>query len=466
MGCTPGKTHPGRQEDIRDVYKITKILGSGSFGQVRECLHIKTKQAYAVKIIEKKCETKGAWSNENMFRREVKFLQQLSHPNIISYTEGFEDRLFLYAILEKCDGGELFEQIVKRRQFRESDAAVLCSQMLKALVYLHNKKIVHRDIKAENFLFKTEVKDSPLVLIDFGMAVKLEADNDSLKEVCGSPHYLAPELIKQDYGMKADIWALGVLTFLMLFGKYPFDGPNTNVIVREIMTKQIDFSSNSKISSKGVEFMKRLLTRNPNRRLSAAEALEHSWVAQKDEEEEAIIPMETVRTAHRKVTITRQKVDKMADDRRTLLLEKLENQFLQGTRTSIRLAQVSEERPEFYRHNKRISTTPSRVSQRTSIGSKNGDSVRTASSADMGSIAEHDLVHRKSGNLDNKELDTLHKLELARRKMEKRSYSTSEVLRQKRGSLKLRLEKDIIESQNEHKVKKPVLHHRQSRSVV
>ncbi|PHJ22182.1 ulk kinase [Cystoisospora suis] len=168
--------------NFKKKYTLGKILGSGAFGQVRECANKQTKEAFAVKIISRRARERGPWSSSEMFRREVMLLSALSHPNIIRLIDAFEDRHHLYYVMEKCDGGELFEHIVRRKHFDEHEASRLCRQMLSALEYLHSFDIVHRDIKAENFLFRGKNVASSLVLIDFGMSARV-LPNQSLTEV-------------------------------------------------------------------------------------------------------------------------------------------------------------------------------------------------------------------------------------------------------------------------------------------
>eukprot|EP00923_Selenidium_pygospionis_P037859 GHVN01066262.1.p2 GENE.GHVN01066262.1~~GHVN01066262.1.p2 ORF type:complete len:202 (-),score=25.50 GHVN01066262.1:1235-1840(-) len=198
MGCTSSSVKGS--QDIRQTYKIGSILGSGSFGQVRLCTRIDNGEVYAVKIMTKTPPKKNTKvDHEFMFKNEVDMLQCLDHENVVRFLEFFEDKHFLYAVIEKCDGGELFTKIVKKRKFTEEKAAVLARQMLHAIQYVHSCQIVHRDIKAENFLFKIKEDESPLLLIDFGMATRLE-DDKLLTQLCGSPHYVAPELIRLTCG--------------------------------------------------------------------------------------------------------------------------------------------------------------------------------------------------------------------------------------------------------------------------
>eukprot|EP00971_Amphidinium_carterae_P099834 1974395-Amphidinium_carterae.1 len=202
MGCgtssvnkvAPSCDVPHAGEDIRDKYSIGKVLGSGSFGQVREAaLRENSAERRAVKVIQRDDEA-GEWSNTAIFKREIGLLQEIDHNNIIKYFDFYEDEFFLYVVMELCRGGEVFAKILEVKRFGEKDAARLGLQMLTAIQYLHKLSIVHRDIKAENFMLLETSLDSPVKMIDFGMATKLKP-KQVLTELCGSPHYLAPELI-------------------------------------------------------------------------------------------------------------------------------------------------------------------------------------------------------------------------------------------------------------------------------
>ncbi|CBZ50356.1 putative CAM kinase (incomplete catalytic triad) [Neospora caninum Liverpool] len=306
----------------RKKYVIGRVVGNGAFGEVRECVDRQTREIFAIKVMAKRGRDRGAWSTSEMFRREVFLLSSLSHPNIIRLVDAYEDKHNLYYVMEKCDGGELFEHIVRRKHFDEHGASRLCRQMLLALEYLHAFNIVHRDVKAENFLFRDQSFDSSLILIDFGMSVRVRPDQ-MLSEVCGSPHYLAPELLRRQYSCPADMWALGVLVFLMLYGRYPYDGHTTGRIVRDILYKPVDFRSHHiRPSSLALCFIRGLLEPDPKKRLTAHEALQHRWILEGDvearrEKKGARIPLEIVRSAHRKVTAGKPAPIREEDERKS-----------------------------------------------------------------------------------------------------------------------------------------------------
>ncbi|CRH03907.1 calcium-dependent protein kinase, putative [Plasmodium relictum] len=264
-------------EKKKNEYKLGKVLGCGSFGVVRECINKETKEVYAVKIIKKKKKHKKNCNFEKMVKNEIKYLSIMSHENIIKFKDFFEDKNKFYIVLEKCEGGELFYKIVKNKCLMENESALIVRQICCALEYLHSNNIIHRDIKAENFLFKNK-NTKNIKLIDFGMAKKVNCEY--LTELCGSPHYISPELIRKKYTMSSDIWALGVMVFFMLTGKYPFEGKNTPKVVDEILNKNINWKSKefSSLSIEAVDFLKKLLERNEKKRLTAYQALNHPWI--------------------------------------------------------------------------------------------------------------------------------------------------------------------------------------------
>lgn len=271
--------------DIRDVYRLGPVLGSGSFGQVRVCLHRKTDQQFACKIMTKnpgkmRRPTSQPVCFVNMFKNEINILRSLDHPNVVKLIETYEDRNFLYAIMEKCDGGELFTKIVKKRRFSEVEASSLCREMIAAIAYIHSKHVVHRDVKAENFLFsKSKSSHNRLVLIDFGMSVQLTDPDRYLRQVCGSPHYVAPELIRRYYKKEVDLWALGVVVFLMLYGRYPFEGADQKAIAQKILKCEPDYQrSSAPPSDLAIKFIKGLLEKDPAKRFTPQEAMRHPWV--------------------------------------------------------------------------------------------------------------------------------------------------------------------------------------------
>jgi len=382
MGCGKSRTAPvspegghgvalqqQNDEDIRDKYELGRVLGSGSFGQVREATmrdHLGG-GVRAVKVIERDGHPgDGEWSNQAIFVREVSLLQHIDHDNIIRYYDFYEDVHFLYVVMELCQGGEVFAKIVELKRFGEKDAAVLGQQMLRAISYIHNLHIVHRDIKAENFMLAGPTLQSPVKMIDFGMACRFE-EGECLTELCGSPHYLAPELIGQRYNHLADIWAFGVLLYLIMYGHYPFDAKSPRDIMVKILTEPVRWQTKAKLSRSGLEFLRRLLEHDPRKRANVEEALQHSWmqlanVTAAAQDAEAL-PAEVIRNAHKKVTATRKHVDRKVEEVRNEKLRRIDEDFSRGIRRGQRLGETPKEefmsKPEFLRRENKITTAPS-----------------------------------------------------------------------------------------------------------
>jgi len=357
-------------EDIRDKYDIGAVLGSGSFGQVREARlkpdggPVIVNEVRAVKMIERD-DGDGEWSNHAIFVREVGLLQQIKHENIIRYFDFYEDPHFLYVVMELCTGGEVFAKIVELKRFSEKNASMIGQQMLKAMDYIHKLSICHRDIKAENFMLSEPHISSSVKMIDFGMATKFKSDQ-TLTELCGSPHYLAPELIGQKYNHMADVWAFGILLYLLMYGHYPYDAKHPRDIMVKILTEPIVWQSKAKLSTEAIDFLKQLLEHNPKKRLSAAQALEHPWIGKSsssDESTQNTLCVEAVRSAHKKVTATKKALDPKVDKLRNEKLKRLDEDFKAGVRNGRRLGETPKEdfmsKPEFLRRENKITTAPS-----------------------------------------------------------------------------------------------------------
>ena len=183
----------------------------------------------------------------------------------------------------------MFDRLLKLKRFSEQEVVSITTQALRAIAYIHSKNIIHRDIKAENFLYATSPgsvlgssnhASTSIKLIDFGLAVRLKADNEVLTSVVGSAHYLAPEMIRQQYSKSVDLWSAGVMVYLMLFGRYPFDGNNDDIIISKIRKAKIEWNINNiDISNQARSFLQGLLERDPSLRLTATQALAHPFLA-------------------------------------------------------------------------------------------------------------------------------------------------------------------------------------------
>jgi calcium-dependent protein kinase len=260
---------------FQEVYKIGKVLGSGSFGEVRKVIHKETNEIRAVKIFRKDLAVSNLTIEKLM--EEIQLLKVLDHPNIIRLYEFFEDTKRFYIVMELCNGGELFDEILNKQSFSESVAATIIYQLISAVAYMHSKKIVHRDLKPENILLEEKGDVMDIKLIDFGAAVKVHPGN-FIKGPIGTAYYIAPEVIKGSYNEKCDLWSSGVILFILLAGYPPFDGHNDEEILEKIKKLTPNFSNDvwQEISSDAQDIVKKLLTPAANR-LSASEALKHKW---------------------------------------------------------------------------------------------------------------------------------------------------------------------------------------------
>ena len=208
-------------EKIELYYRFIKELGHGSYGHVYRCQRILTGEFYACKKFEKKLI-----KNKKRLKTEINLLKATDHPNIIKLYEVFEDKKYLYFIMEECSGGELFQQLAinakKNKMYTEKDAAKLMKQILEAVNYLHYHGVCHRDIKPENILLSSTDESYQLKLIDFGLSKVLNTMDDIMNGEVGTLYYMAPEVIMGNYNEKCDVWSSGVILYIMLSGNPPF----------------------------------------------------------------------------------------------------------------------------------------------------------------------------------------------------------------------------------------------------
>ena len=261
-------------------YKPTKVLGSGSFGCVYEAKNTTFGNKVAMKVIKKDKENE---LDEQEIRNEINILKQLSHPNIVKIYEFYISENHYYIITEFCKEGELFSYI--KNKYSERQLAVLFYQVFSGLWYLHENKIIHRDIKLENIMIDGKEKDKTTgeelfwaKIIDFGTA-KLFEKNKKEKDVVGSSYYIAPEVLKQNYNEKCDTWSVGVILYMTLVGRAPFDGKDDEEIIYKI--NSVDYNKNEprlvKHSPEVRDLVSHLLDKNIEKRYSAKEALNHPW---------------------------------------------------------------------------------------------------------------------------------------------------------------------------------------------
>mmetsp|Transcript_84007 Transcript_84007/g.125922 ORF Transcript_84007/g.125922 Transcript_84007/m.125922 type:complete len:360 (-) Transcript_84007:97-1176(-) len=271
-------------ESIHTYYQVLPtVIGQGQFGKVRKCIQRSTGQTFAVKSI-----LKSSQAFEEV-RQEVELLQHVgAHRGIVSLIDAFEDETYFHIITELCMGGELYDRIVsqmerrsgvKKTLFSEAHAASMLYSMLDSVAYLHDKDIVHRDLKPENFLFH----DDNVQLIDFGLATTHDEEYDApLNRVVGTPFYMAPEVLKKSYTKACDIWSMGVMAYILLVGRPPFEGQDDEEILAKVRRGVFSLEEeeiNVEMSDEAKDFIKSLLKRDPRRRLTAEAAMQHPWMA-------------------------------------------------------------------------------------------------------------------------------------------------------------------------------------------
>jgi calcium-dependent protein kinase len=212
-------------------------------------------------------------------------LRELDHPNILKMYEFFEDDKRYYIVTDICKGGELFDEILARGKFSEKDAAMLMKQVLSCINYCHQNRIVHRDLKPENILLEQTKEFDQIKIIDFGTSLYFK-ENQKLSEKLGTPYYIAPEVLNKNYNEKCDIWSCGVITYIVLSGIPPFNGATDQEIMKKVKSGKFSFNDPcwKSISDNAKDFITTLLTMNSEKRPSAADALNHPWIQQANEQ--------------------------------------------------------------------------------------------------------------------------------------------------------------------------------------
>lgn len=257
---------------IQDKYSLGNVIHEGSFGRVLAAtLAENATQRRAVKLHRKE------HARENMLFHQVQLLQELSHENVALFHDVFEDPDFLYIVMEICDGRDLFAELLEMKRFSESHTALLGGQMLLALRYIHSRHIVHRDVRAENWMIAGAF--THLKLVDFGFACQF-VPGRMLSELCGSPNYIAPEMLFRKYNCLVDIWAFGVLQFLLMHGRYPFAGETPTDIMAEILSGP-KWHTRACVSDTCMDFLQGVLAVQALR-FSASDALEHVFMHMTD----------------------------------------------------------------------------------------------------------------------------------------------------------------------------------------
>ena len=264
--------------NLLDIYDVKEKLGNGKFGLVKLGINKHTKEKVAIKIMNKK---KMDSSDIELMRTEIEILKICQHPNIIRLYDIFENIDYIYIIMEYCPGGDLFSYLEQRKfKISEERAAIIMNKICEAVFYFQSYfGVIHRDLKPENVLLTSSSDDSDIRILDFGLS-KISTPNEKCTEPYGTLTYCAPEIILDEpYNKEVDMWSIGVMTYLMISGRLPFNGEDENKIAREIVFNEPDFNAEcwKKVSKECISFIKQLLEKNAKKRMVIGDALKHPW---------------------------------------------------------------------------------------------------------------------------------------------------------------------------------------------
>ncbi|XP_076016548.1 calcium/calmodulin-dependent protein kinase type II delta chain isoform X8 [Genypterus blacodes] len=264
-----------------DEYQLFEELGKGAFSIVRRCVKKSTGQEYAAKIINTK---KLSARDHQKLDREARICRLLKHPNIVRLHDSISEEGFHYLVFDLVTGGELFEDIVAREYYSEADASHCINQILESVSHIHQHDIVHRDLKPENLLLASKMKGAAVKLADFGLAIEVQGDQQAWFGFAGTPGYLSPEVLRKDpYGKPVDIWACGVILYILLVGYPPFWDEDQHKLYQQIKAGAYDFPSPEwdTVTPEAKNLINQMLTINPAKRITADQAIKHPWVCQR-----------------------------------------------------------------------------------------------------------------------------------------------------------------------------------------
>ncbi|KAE8098803.1 hypothetical protein FH972_016840 [Carpinus fangiana] len=270
------KEPTGREIELQ--YELGRELGRGEFGITYLCTDRATGETFACKSISKK-KLRTAVDIEDV-RREVEIMKHLpQHPNIVTLKDTYEDENAVHLVMELCEGGELFDRIVTRGHYTERAAAAVTKTIVEVVQMCHKHGVMHRDLKPENFLFGNMKETAPLKAIDFGLSVFFKP-GERFTEIVGSPYYMAPEVLKRNYGPEIDVWSAGVVLYILLCGVPPFWAETEQGVAQAIIRSVVDFRRDPwpKVSDNAKDLVKKMLDPDPKRRLTAQQVLDHPWL--------------------------------------------------------------------------------------------------------------------------------------------------------------------------------------------
>jgi len=279
-------TYSKKQGRLEDEYKLGEKIGKGAFSVVYEAVERSTGERYAVKCISRK------FIKQKLLEREIEIMTKIRHPNILYCKAVYETEQQIYLVLELVKGGELYDKIVDEGEYTENEAREIIFQVLSAVEYLHRNQIAHRDLKPENILCSSKsgakkgFRHEMIKVADFGLSKMF--DREMLLSQCGSPTYVAPEvLLAIPYDQSVDMWAVGVITYVMLTGCFPFfeEQNNYKALYQKIINIDYTFPDDPPMSPEVKDFINQLLVRDPAKRPTASICKKHVWLRPELEKE-------------------------------------------------------------------------------------------------------------------------------------------------------------------------------------
>uniref|UniRef100_A0A9J2PKR1 Protein kinase domain-containing protein n=1 Tax=Ascaris lumbricoides TaxID=6252 RepID=A0A9J2PKR1_ASCLU len=277
-----------RHCSIKERYEFKDVLGTGAFSKIAimdesvivEVFLAECKAEPGLMVAVKCIDKKALKGKEESLENEIKVLRKLRHPNIVQLLDTYDEKQHVYLVMELVTGGELFDRIVAKGSYTERDASILMRQVLEAVDFMHKNGVVHRDLKPENLLYYDHEKDSKIMISDFGLS-KTE-DSGVMATACGTPGYVAPEVLQQKpYGKAVDIWSIGVITYILLCGYPPFYDESDANLFAQIIRGEYEFDSPywDEISDSAKDFISHLMCCDPEMRYTCEQALAHPWIS-------------------------------------------------------------------------------------------------------------------------------------------------------------------------------------------
>jgi len=294
QGSNSSKMSQQACSKFTENYELKEELGKGAFSVVKRCVQRHTGLEFAAKIINTK---KLSARDFQKLEREARICRKMQHPNIVRLHDGIQEESFHYLVFDLVTGGELFEDIVAREFYSEADASHCIQQILESVNHCHSNGVVHRDLKPENLLLASKSKGAAVKLADFGLAIEVQGDQQAWFGFAGTPGYLSPEVLKKEpYGKPVDIWACGVILYIILVGYPPFWDEDQQKLYAQIRAGAYDFPSPEwdTVTPEAKNLINQMLTVNPAKRIRAEEALKHPWICQRERVASVFHRQETV----------------------------------------------------------------------------------------------------------------------------------------------------------------------------